>query len=138
MFLDFVAVNAYVFNMFLPLNFLGSIYGWVVQALVDIKNLSQLLSEHIEVTDVENAQPLPFMADKFAADKSMITSTDSLKNHPCKQCGRILKGDVESDAWRFCPYCGADTWRSYSQSSHNIIGNMNDTKSRGISVKFKS
>ncbi|CAM9150624.1 unnamed protein product, partial [Ectocarpus fasciculatus] len=56
---DFIAVNAYVVGMFQPLSFLGSIYGWVIQALVDIKNLSQLLTEPVEVTDIENAVPLP-------------------------------------------------------------------------------
>ncbi len=42
---QFVAVNVYIFNVFVPLNFLGTIYNMVVKGLVDIKNLSMLLAE---------------------------------------------------------------------------------------------
>ena len=74
---DFIAVNAYVVGMFAPLSFLGSVYGWVIQALVDIKNLSQLLSEPIEIQDVEDAEPLPFMEHTIYSGKDRANSSDS-------------------------------------------------------------
>jgi ABC-type transport system involved in Fe-S cluster assembly fused permease/ATPase subunit len=41
---DFVAVQIYILNLYRPLSFLGTIYGIVVQAFVDMQNLSQLVS----------------------------------------------------------------------------------------------
>lgn len=46
---DFVAVNAYIINVFTPLNFLGTIYNMVVNAVVDMHNFGQLLAETAEV-----------------------------------------------------------------------------------------
>lgn len=37
---SWVALQTWVNNIFVPLNFLGSVYGAIVQALTDIKNLS--------------------------------------------------------------------------------------------------
>jgi len=52
---DFVAVNAYIINVFTPLNFLGTIYNMVVNAVVDMHNFGQLLAETAEVTDKPHA-----------------------------------------------------------------------------------
>ena len=37
---EFVSINAYILQLFTPLSFLGTIYGAVVQAFVDMNNLS--------------------------------------------------------------------------------------------------
>ena len=37
-----VAVQAWVTTIYQPLNFLGSIYAAIVQALIDVKNLSEV------------------------------------------------------------------------------------------------
>jgi ABC-type transport system involved in Fe-S cluster assembly fused permease/ATPase subunit len=52
---DFVAVLTYVIQLFQPLNFLGSVYNMLVMAMVDLKNLSQLLSESHDIKDLPNA-----------------------------------------------------------------------------------
>jgi ABC-type transport system involved in Fe-S cluster assembly fused permease/ATPase subunit len=54
-----VAVQAWVGNIFVPLNFLGTVYAMIVQALVDIKNLGELLSEHPDIIDEASATPYP-------------------------------------------------------------------------------
>ncbi|KAH8071525.1 ABC transporter [Aureococcus anophagefferens] len=40
-----VAANAWVINLFAPLNFLGTVYNALITALVDLKNLSELLAQ---------------------------------------------------------------------------------------------
>ena len=55
---SFVSVQVYVASLFAPLSFLGTIYNAIVQAFVDMSNLSQLLAEHIDVQDAANAVDL--------------------------------------------------------------------------------
>lgn len=55
---DWVAVNMWVTQIFVPLNFLGSVYSMIVQSLVDIKNLSELLSESPDIVDDPGAKDL--------------------------------------------------------------------------------
>merc|ERR1712023_96507 len=52
---EFVATNTYIVNLFTPLNFLGTIYNMVVNALVDMYSFGQLLQEKSEVQDAEGA-----------------------------------------------------------------------------------
>jgi len=54
----FVAVQAYLIQLFQPLNFLGSIYGAIVNGLVDVRNLSELLAESPDLTDKPDAPEL--------------------------------------------------------------------------------
>jgi len=54
----FVAVNAYILNMFQPLSFLGTIYNMVINALVDMHNFGQLLAETSDVQDEPGAPEL--------------------------------------------------------------------------------
>ena len=56
---DFVAVLTYTLNLFGPLNFLGSVYNAVVMAMVDLRNLSELLAEEPDLADAPDAIELP-------------------------------------------------------------------------------
>lgn len=56
---DFVAVLTYTLNLFGPLNFLGSVYNAVVMAMVDLRNLSELLAEDPDLVDADDAIELP-------------------------------------------------------------------------------
>jgi ABC-type transport system involved in Fe-S cluster assembly fused permease/ATPase subunit len=53
-----VAVQSWVITVFAPLNFLGSVYSAIFQALIDIRNLSELLAETPDVIDAPNARQL--------------------------------------------------------------------------------
>ena len=64
---DVVSVNMYMLNLFTPLSFLGTIYGMVVQSMVDMQNLSDLLGEKPDVQDVDGAVALPISADESVA-----------------------------------------------------------------------
>lgn len=55
---DFTAITVYIMQVFQPLSFLGTIYNAVVQAVVDMRNLSELLAQQPNVTDREDAKPL--------------------------------------------------------------------------------
>ncbi|ARO14559.1 ABC transporter ATP-binding protein/permease [Ketogulonicigenium robustum] len=55
---DFVMVNAYMIQVTQPLNFLGTIYREIRQALVDMGQLFDLMGESAEVEDKPNAPDL--------------------------------------------------------------------------------
>jgi len=55
---QFIAVNVYVIQLFSPLNFLGSIYGFAMGAYVDLQNLCNILAETPDIQDRENATTL--------------------------------------------------------------------------------
>ena len=54
----FVAVNAYIMQVMMPLNFLGFVYLEIRQALVDMSEMFSLLEQPPEVQDKPGAPPL--------------------------------------------------------------------------------
>jgi ATP-binding cassette, subfamily B, heavy metal transporter len=55
---DFVMVNAYMIQITMPLNFLGSVYREIRQALVDMGEMFGLLGQPAEIEDAADAKPL--------------------------------------------------------------------------------
>lgn len=55
---DIVLVNAFLIQLYMPLNHLGVLYREIRQSLTDIERLFGLIREHREIEDTANAQPL--------------------------------------------------------------------------------
>ncbi|ROU02344.1 ABCB family ABC transporter ATP-binding protein/permease [Histidinibacterium lentulum] len=55
---DFVMVNAYMIQITMPLNFLGTVYREIRQALIDMGDMFDLLEQPAEVQDRPGAKPL--------------------------------------------------------------------------------
>jgi ATP-binding cassette subfamily B protein len=55
---DLVLVNAFMIQLYIPLNFLGVIYREIKQSLADMERLFSLLDENREVDDAAHAKPL--------------------------------------------------------------------------------
>jgi len=56
---DLVLVNAFLIQLYVPLNFLGIVYREIRQALTDIERMFLLLNENREIADAPNARELP-------------------------------------------------------------------------------
>jgi len=55
---DLVMINAFMIQLYIPLNFLGVIYREIKQSLTDLERMFMLLEKNREVADTENAQLL--------------------------------------------------------------------------------
>lgn len=55
---DFVLINAFMMQLFIPLNFLGFVYREIKGSLANIENLFGLLEKSPKVADVDNASEL--------------------------------------------------------------------------------
>lgn len=56
---DLVLVNAFLIQLYIPLNFLGVVYREIRQALTDIERMFRLLGENREIADAPDARDLP-------------------------------------------------------------------------------
>lgn len=55
---DFVMVNTYMLQLYMPLNFLGSAYRETREAMIDMEKMFELLAVNQEVADAPNAATL--------------------------------------------------------------------------------
>jgi ABC-type transport system involved in Fe-S cluster assembly fused permease/ATPase subunit len=55
---DFVLVNTYLVQLYMPLNFLGFVYREIRQSLVNMEQMFALLSINTEIADNPDAKPL--------------------------------------------------------------------------------
>ncbi|XKF01199.1 ABC transporter ATP-binding protein/permease [Pseudoalteromonas mariniglutinosa] len=55
---ELVMINAYMIQLFLPLNFLGFVYREIRRALTDLENMLGLLNRQPNIKDNNNATPL--------------------------------------------------------------------------------
>jgi ATP-binding cassette, subfamily B, heavy metal transporter len=65
---DIVLVNAFLIQLYIPLNFLGVLYREIRQALTDIERLFALKQQHLEIQDEPDARPLQTTACAVSFD----------------------------------------------------------------------
>ena len=86
---DFVVVNTYLLQLYIPLNFLGWIYREMRQSIVDLERMLGLLDEYPDVSDKAGAQALQLSGGAIRFENVHFTYQDR----------QILKGvsfDVEA------------------------------------------
>ena len=65
---DFVLVNAYMIQITIPLNYLGTVYREIRQALVDMGDMFDLLDERYEIKDKPDATELKVEGGRIEFD----------------------------------------------------------------------
>jgi ABC-type transport system involved in Fe-S cluster assembly fused permease/ATPase subunit len=65
---DFVLVNSYLIQLYMPLNFLGMVYRNIKQSLTDLEKMVTLLKVEAEVKDSPDAAPLAVDAGEIVFD----------------------------------------------------------------------
>ncbi|QTH65336.1 ABC transporter ATP-binding protein/permease [Psychrosphaera ytuae] len=66
---DFVLINAFMMQLFMPLNFLGFVYREIKGSLANIERMFELLQRPAKITDTPNAKALNVSAGSISFEK---------------------------------------------------------------------
>ena len=82
---DLVLVNAFLIQMYIPLNFLGVIYREMKQSLTDMERLFNLMQANREVQDAPDAKPLALKGAAVAFNDVVFAYDTGDKHRPIVQ-----------------------------------------------------
>ncbi len=85
---DLVMVNAFMIQLYIPLNFLGVIYREIKQSLTDVDKMFVLMEKEREVRDAPGAEPL------LAADSTIRFENVSFAYEPARPILKNLSFEV--------------------------------------------
>jgi len=85
---DFVLVNTFILQLYVPLNFLGTYYRMIKQCMVDVEAMFRLMGENQEVADADDAKDL-VLANPSQAK---IEYENVFFSYDPKEDRKILKG----------------------------------------------
>ena len=74
---DLVLVNAYLLQMFIPMNFLGFVYREIKHSLVDMERMFGILDEHRAVEDKSDAKALEVTRGEVRFEHVVFSYNDS-------------------------------------------------------------
>jgi ABC-type transport system involved in Fe-S cluster assembly fused permease/ATPase subunit len=81
---DLVMINAFMIQLYIPLNFLGVLYREIKQSLTDLDKMFTLMEKEREIADREGAVPLP-PAGEGQADWSVRFEHVNFAYEPARQ-----------------------------------------------------
>lgn len=79
---DLVMINGLVFQLSLPLNFLGSVYRELRQSLLDMETLFNLQKDHAPVVDAPHAKPLSLSTKQSGSIEFRNVTFGYTESHP--------------------------------------------------------
>jgi len=124
-----VAIQTWIIQIFQPLNFLGTVYYMIVQALIDVRNLSELLSEKPDIVDLPTAKHLPYYT-LLARGRMRATSDANVES--VVELDRGRSGSSSSDGGG-----GRSKMRSGSDLETGLnVGDID--MSAGVGLSFKN
>ena len=90
---DLVMVNAFMIQLYIPLNFLGVIYREIKQSLTDLDKMFTLMEREREVADLPGALPLTFSA--------LAGASAAIPSLPPDEARGAINADVRFEDVRF-------------------------------------
>jgi ATP-binding cassette, subfamily B, heavy metal transporter len=76
---DLVMINAFMIQLYIPLNFLGVLYREIKQSLVDLDRMFTLLEKEREVADAPNAPALQLSGSPTVRFESVVFAYESTR-----------------------------------------------------------
>ena len=76
---DLVMINAFMIQLYIPLNFLGVLYREIKQSLTDLDRMFSLLEKEREVADTPKAQPLQLTGSPTVRFESVVFAYEAAR-----------------------------------------------------------